>query len=145
MTVRPDAPIGTLALRAPVRVAPDVSLRTAARIMRKENISSLVVDTQPPSLITERDLVRAMSEDGDNSAAVRTMSSRGPVWAQPSLTVAHAAAVMVRFGLRHIVVFDDGGTPVGVLSIRDALDVLLNEVDPNGWATAFPALLGDVG
>ena len=76
--------IKALSLRPPVRVTADASLQRAASIMRRENISSLVVDTQPPSLLTERcDLVRAMADGHGPSDTVASMATRAPVWVRP--------------------------------------------------------------
>ncbi|MGH9276537.1 MAG: CBS domain-containing protein [Acidimicrobiales bacterium] len=113
--------------------------------MRRHNISSLVVDTEPISLVTERDLVRAMADGRALSDAVSSVATRAPVWIPPTVTVAHAAAIMAHVGLRHLVVVDLAGEPAGVLSIRDALDAILRSTEPDGWLAAFPAVAGDVG
>ena len=130
-------PIGELVLRPLVRIPPRTTLAEAARAMRTENVASLVVDTQPPSLLTERDLVRAMADERDPSGEVITVAARQPVWAPRTLSVLDSAALMVRFGLRHLVVAGETGEPVGVLSMRDALGMLLPPADHDAWLSAF--------
>jgi CBS domain-containing protein len=113
--------------------------------MRKEDISSLIVDTEPPSFLTERDLVRAMAQGCNASAPVSTVATRAPVWVPPTVSVENAAAIMVAYGLRHLVVLGPAGEPVGVLSIRDALASVLREIDASAWLDALGAPPGDVG
>ena len=136
--------IGDLPLRPPVHIGRDASLQEAAWLMRKEGISSLVVDSQPESLVTERDLVQALADGLDRAEAVSGIATRGPVWISPSLSVAHAAALMVGLGVRHLVVVDTSGTIAGVLSIRDAFGALLPALEPDGWLAAFATTLHEV-
>ena len=70
---------------------------------------------------------------------------RAPLWVPPTMTVVHAAATMVQFGMRHLLVVDTTGEPVGVLSMREAFAILLRSVDPGGWLADFAAALEDVG
>lgn len=144
-TSGPSTQLGKLKLRDPVHVGREESLQNAASVMRHEGISSLVVDTNPPSFLTERDLVQAVASGRPLSDRVGEIATRGPVWVPPTLTVAQAAALMVGTGMRHLVVVDSVGAVVGVLSIRDAFEVLVRSVDPGGWLSAFGAALGDIG
>lgn len=137
--------IGDLPLRQTAWVAPGATVRAAAQLMRQQHVSSLVVRTEPPSLVTERDLVRALAELGDPATPVWAVATRSPVWAPPTLTLPHAGAIMVRLGLRHLVVVGQSGEPVGVLSIRDTLEALLPAVDLDGWLDAFASSSLDPG
>lgn len=134
----PATRIGDFPLRQTVWVDPGATVRAAAQLMRSEHVSSLVVRTEPPSLVTERDLVRALAELGDPATPVSAVATRSPVWAPPTLSPAHAAAIMVRVGVRHLVVVAESGEPAGVVSIREALAALLPAADPDGWLDAFP-------
>lgn len=141
----PETPVGSLPLRPAVKVDRDISIQGAAALMRREDVSALIVGTQPESFVTERDLARAVAEEIDSSEPVTVVATRAPVWAPPTTTVAHAAAVMVRFGLRHLVIIGTSGEAASVLSIRDAFAILLSQVEPSGWLAGFEAALGDVG
>lgn len=141
----PDTPVGGLSLRPAIKVGRDVSIQGAAALMRREDVSALIVETEPESFVTERDLTRALAEEIDPSEPVTIIATRAPVWAPSTITVAHAAAVMVRFGLRHLVVVADSGEAASVLSIRDAFAILLSNVEPSGWLAGFASALGDVG
>jgi CBS domain-containing protein len=137
--------ISDLPLRQTIWVAPAATVRAAAQLMRQQHVSSLVVRTEPPSLVTERDLIRALAELGDPATPVSAVATRSPVWAPPTLTLPHAGAIMVRLGLRHLVVVDVSGEPIGVVSIRDALEALLPAVEVDGWLDAFPSVPLDPG
>lgn len=137
--------IGSLSLRDPVHVSRQESLQTAASLMRRERISALVVDTHPVSFLTEQDVVRAVAEGRALTDPVSTVATRGPVWVPPTLTVTHAAALMVGVGIRHLLIVAPIDEVVGVLSMTDAFEALLGSLDVDGWLAACRSVSGDVG
>ena len=141
----PDTPISKLRLRPAIRDGRAATIREVAVRMRAEDVSSIVIDTEPPSIVTERDLTRALAEGLDPSEPAMRVATRAPVWVPPTITVVHAAATMVQVGMRHMLVLNVDGEPVGVLSMRDVFEVLLRSVDGGGWLVDFATALGDVG
>lgn len=131
----PDTPVGRLNLRPPVVIAPDSTIRSVAATLRSENIASVLIDTRPSSFATERDLVRALADGLDASSPITQIATMAPVWVPPSLSVVNAAALMVRMGLRHLPILDHSGQALGVLSMRDAFDVLLQSIEPSRLAS----------
>ena len=140
----PDTPISKLDLRPPVREGRQATIRQVAALMRAEDVSSVVIDTEPPSIVTERDLTRALAEAIDPSQPAMRVATRAPVWVPPTMTVVHAAATMVQVGMRHMLVLATTGEPVGVLSMRDLFEILLRSYDAGAWLVDFAAALGDV-
>ena len=140
----PDTPISKLDLRPPVREGRDATIRQVAALMRAEDVSSVVIDTEPPSIVTERDLTRALAEAIDPSEPAMRVATRAPVWVPPTITIVHAAATMVQVGMRHMLVVATSGEPVGVLSMRDLFEILLRSYDGGAWLVDFAAALGDV-
>jgi CBS domain-containing protein len=138
----PDTPISKLHLRSPVREGRHATIREVASRMRAEDVSSVVIDTEPPSIITERDLTRALADEIDPSEPAMRVATRAPVWVPPTITIVHAAARMVQEGMRHMLVIDSTGEPVGVLSMCDLFEVLVRSVDGGGWLVDFAAALG---
>ena len=138
----PDTPISKLELRAPVRAGRQATVREVAVLMRTEDVSSVVIDTEPPSIITERDLTRALAQELDSSEPAVQVATRAPVWVPPTITVVHAAATMVQVGMRHMLVIDSTGEPVGVVSMRDLFEILLRSYDGGGWLVDFAAAMG---
>lgn len=140
----PDTPISKLDLRPPVRADRTTTIRDIASLMRAEDVSSVVIDTEPPSIITERDLTRALADAVDPSEPAMRVATRAPVWVPPTITIVHAAATMVQVGMRHMLVLATSGEPVGVVSMRDLFEVLLRSYDGGGWLVDFAAAFGDV-
>jgi CBS domain-containing protein len=105
-------------------VGPDHTLRQAARRMvRNGTGAAVVIDgvLPGPAMITERDLLRAVAAGLDPSAErVEDHMTQAIVTAAPGWPIGQAAMVMVKHGVRHVLVFD-GRDLVGVLSMRDVV------------------------
>lgn len=82
----PETPVGSLPCVRPINIGRDVSIQGAAALMRGEDVSALMVATQPESFVTERDLARAVAEEIDSSEPVTVIATRAPVWAPPTIT-----------------------------------------------------------
>jgi CBS domain-containing protein len=85
---------------------------------------------EPLSILTERDLTRALAEDCEPGTPVATLASPHPVTIPPDATAMDAATLMLRDGIRHLVVAQ-GDHAVGIVSIRDLLAVLVQTVTPD--------------
>lgn len=132
-----QTPLGELALRPPVRVAPDDSLEAVARLMQHEGVSSVLVGSDPPSFATERDLAHALAEGLGPQHAIGEVATACPLWVPTGMQLGEAAASMVRHDKRHLLVVDHRGEVIGVLSMRSALRILLREVEPPHWQLFF--------
>jgi CBS domain-containing protein len=130
-------PLDELALRPPVRVAPDDSLEAVAQLMRHEGVSSVLVGSDPASFATERDLVHALAEGLGPRHAIGEVATACPLWVPASMPLGEAAASMVRHDMRHLLVMDYRGKVIGVLSMRSALRILLQDVEPASWQLFF--------
>jgi CBS domain-containing protein len=73
-------------------------------------------------IFTERDIVRALvggvSDVGRTSPVERWMTG-DVVTIRPHATVGEALDIMLARGFRHLVVVDDGGSAIGIVSMRD--------------------------
>lgn len=105
-------------------VGPDHTLRQAARRMVRNGTGAAVVmdgALHGPAMITERDLLRAVAAGLDLSGErVEDHMTQAIVSAAPAWPIGQAAMVMVKHGVRHVLVFD-GSELVGVLSMRDVV------------------------
>jgi CBS domain-containing protein len=114
----------------PVVIEADASLDSAVELMRAYGIAGLpVVDGRGSLLgvISQTDLIGAAASPLVGKV-VRGQPERfkvGELMSQPALTVrladplAHAARVMTAEHVHRVVVIDDAGRPVGVLSAMD--------------------------
>src|SRR5215207_11386882 len=70
-------PIGSLARREPVVVAPDATVAEAARSMRDSDTSAALVSDEPPGIVTHRDLsTRVLAAGQALDTPVRVVMSR---------------------------------------------------------------------
>jgi CBS domain-containing protein len=140
MTVEDEA-VRTLVKRPPVVVHPESTLRAVAETLSEESIGVVVVrGTRPPGapgsraegVVSERDIVQALADgldpDQARAADVMTLDLASAAPSEPMLAV---AARMLDNEIRHLPMIDDG-VVVGVVSERDVLRVLIDELSrPN--------------
>jgi signal-transduction protein with cAMP-binding, CBS, and nucleotidyltransferase domain len=128
--IRLTDPIRTL-IGAPVAtIAPTATLRDAATALAADGVGLLVaVDPRGVrGVLSERDLVTAIADTVDlDDARVRDHCTGELVALDEHASVVDAAAAMSAAEVRHLAVTRDGEV-VGVLSIRDVVDVLLEEL-----------------
>lgn len=110
------------------RVAPDASLRHVAEVLRSTDVSLAVVadDAGIHGVISERDIVRAVALGLDlDTTVAQTIEAEDLKWATTTSTVDDVAEEMLENYLRHVLVGDDDGGLVGVVSMRDLLTAYL--------------------
>lgn len=114
--------------RTTVSVQPDTTLRELAEILVREEIGCVVVRgaDEPAGLVSERDLVRAIADDADlDGDRASDVMAYEIVSLAPDQPLAEAARTMLDGGIRHLPVLD-GHTVVGIVSMRDVLEHLLD-------------------
>jgi CBS domain-containing protein len=97
-------------------------LVVAAGRMVERRVGAVLVIASGGSLegiLTERDVLRAVAHASIAGSVAEWMTS-DPVTVEPGATNAEAAMMMLHGGFRHVPVCE-GGTPVGIVSIRDLL------------------------
>jgi len=110
------------------------TLRDACRLMVERNVGAAVVqedDMPGPGIVTERDVLRAVSRGDDPAATlVQDVMTFDAQTATDSWDLDAAAQEMVRHGFRHLVVVDGAGRLAGILSMRDVVRARLPEHQP---------------
>lgn len=123
----PGDPVDRLMAKPVVAVAPRLTLRSLSAVLAGENVGAVVVRDEEGNLgiVSERDVVRALADgaDPDEVWAADVMATE-PRWVEPQTPIAEAAELMLSAGIRHVPVVE-GGEAVGIVSIRNALGVLL--------------------
>lgn len=113
-------------------VAPEASLMEAARLMIKYDIGSLVIrtDTSMVGLITERDLLRALTTHGCDiaSVAVSEIMITEPIIGTPDDGLDYVRGVMTENRISHLPVME-GDTLLGIISFHDVAKACLNEAN----------------
>jgi CBS domain-containing protein len=104
-------------------VEPKATLRNAAEEMMSTGVGSVAVEVDGAleGILTERDILRAVTEDADlDRDQVSSWMTEYPDSFSPDMDVVEAANWMLATGYRHLPVVD-GGVVLGVISIKDVL------------------------
>jgi CBS domain-containing protein len=114
------ATVGEIMSSEVVSVSPSTSVAEAATVMAEKRVgSALVMEDGLVGIFTERDIVRALSQDFDAPGhPVTHWMTKDPVTVGPDTTVEDALDRMLSGGFRHLPVVD-GDNVMGVVSIRD--------------------------
>ncbi|WP_341678748.1 CBS domain-containing protein [Niveibacterium sp. SC-1] len=122
MSHRPISEI--IAGRKLVVAKPGMSVREAARLMKREAVGAVLVveDDRLRGIFTERDalnrvLAEGLSPDDTQLAAVMTAD---PITVEDSRAIGYALHLMHENSFRHVPV-THAGKAIGMVSVRDAL------------------------
>ena len=128
---RPDPPreyasrsmttVGEIMTKELISVGSGATVAEAATVMGERKVGSALVvdDDELVGIFTERDIVRALSQDFDAPGhPITHWMTRDPTTISPETTVKEALDIMLTRGFRHLPVLD-GSTPVGMVSMRD--------------------------
>ncbi len=119
----------TVRLREPVEVA--------ARLMKSENVSALVVKdvcrtegNVVAGMFSERDIARAVVDHGAAALQMRVeqLMSKMLFSCGPDDDLRHVLDLMVKHNIRHIPVLSEH-VLVGLISARDIIELRLKELD----------------
>jgi CBS domain-containing protein len=94
----------------------------AALVMNGDRLSGI---------LTERDVLRAVATGEVEGTKVGAWMTHDPDTVEPSERPGHAAAIMIHGGYRHLPVLD-GDRPVGIISIRDLMRLVIDDEAPKG-------------
>ncbi len=113
-----------------VCVLEEDSVGDVAEIMARSNIGAVLVlrnDGMLSGIFTERDLLRMAGTGAqvDRDQVVATAMTRDPWGVSLDEGARHVAREMLARGFRHAVVFGEGRVPIGIVSMRDMLAILL--------------------
>ena len=133
------SPLGSLIRRQPVTVPLDATVRQAIGIMDEKRIGSIIVaDAEgrlPLGIFTLRDLLHRVALTGCTlDLPIAAVMTAGVITVKPQTTAYQAALIMGRRGLRHLLVVDDAGGLLGIVSQNDLFALQrtgLNDVTHN--------------
>ena len=114
-------------------VDPTTSLAEAAARMSDRGVGAALVlsNDHVSGILTERDVLRAVATGGVEGTHVAAWMTRDPETVDVSEPTGQAAAVMIHGGFRHMPVLE-GDKPVGIVSIRDLMRVVVDDESPRG-------------
>lgn len=115
-------------------VEPETSALAAAKFMRKNHVGALVVvdavNHRPVGILTDRDLVLALMAEGLDPAVFTAgdIMSVDLVVAKPEMDVMDAVHLMRTNRLRRLVIVDEAGLLVGIVTMEDILELLTRQL-----------------
>ncbi len=106
-----------------VSITPDKTIKDAAKVMISKGIGFLVVvDSSDPGkllgVLSERDVLRAVASNKENSK-IEELMIKDVVTIKDTDVLYRAVKLMKERNIRHLVIVNEAGVPIGVLSIRD--------------------------
>ena len=127
------ATVSDVMSRKLLTVEPTTDLSEAAAKMTERGVGAALVLTggHVSGILTERDVLRAVATGPVEGTHVAAWMTRDPETVDASESLGQAAAVMIHGGFRHLPVLDDG-EPVGIVSIRDLMKVVVDDESPRG-------------
>jgi CBS domain-containing protein len=141
------SPLSAIVGRERVTVPLDATIRTALQTMQRSRAASVVVTDRerrvPLGIFTLQDLVRRVTlPGGDLEQPVAAVMTSGLITLRPQATAHQAALKMARNGVSRVVVVDEEGRLVGVVTQEDLFG--LQRVGAREISTGIQAAL-DVG
>jgi CBS domain-containing protein len=126
-------PIRALRLRAGrVAVPLGTTIGEAARIMKEHRIGCVLVEEggKLTGIFTERDILTKLVGTGYDPAKVQVdgVMTRNPETLTPDDPIAFAIQLMSVGGFRHVPLVDADRHPVGILSVKDIVDYLVEHI-----------------
>jgi CBS domain-containing protein len=135
--MRPMKLLRDVAIRHLLTVDPAASLRRAAKVMTDRGVGCAVVveKEKVAGIVTERDILRAVAGDKTmDDAKVEDVMTRDVVSGAPGWEIVRAVKTMTEGGFRHLLVMEMDD-PVGIVSLRDLMDSMVELVQEEGAST----------
>jgi CBS domain-containing protein len=123
ITATGTMPIGAIVGDGVVTIDAGADLHEIASALTGGGIGALAIGAGPDGIVTEHDLVVALSErrsPTDTRAA--DIATTELIWCDVDATVAEVAELMMERYVRHVLV-EDAGELVGIVSARDLLGI----------------------
>lgn len=127
------ASVGEVMSRNLLTVEATTPLNEAAARMCDRDVGAILVlsGVAVSGILTERDVLRAVAQGGVAGTNVAAWMTRDPETVDSDESTRQAASIMIHGGFRHLPVLD-GGKPVGIVSIRDLMRVVVDDESPRG-------------
>ena len=122
-------PLSDLDLRTPIVVDAGATVVAAVGAMNEHRTGCVLVqrDGKLVGIFTERDvLTKVIFHDGNRTWKVEEVMTPDPETLPSTATIAYALNMMSVGGYRHIPIVDRDSNPVGVVSLRDIADFVVD-------------------
>jgi CBS domain-containing protein len=114
-------------------ILPESTVAHLVTMLNKHRVGALLVQNEAQTvvgIVSERDVVRALSDDPANTTTtVETIMTKDVVTVTPDTDVAELMRLMTERRIRHVPVVDEEGQLLGLVSIGDAVKVRMDELE----------------
>jgi CBS domain-containing protein len=126
-------PVADIMSRELLTIDASGTIGDAARSMVERAVGAVVVveGDAVVAILTERDVMKAVGSGKDGTAPVAEWMTRHPDTIEPGESTDQAATLMIHGGFRHLPVVE-AEKVVGIVSIRDLMQVALDDSSPRG-------------
>lgn len=121
-------PLSEIMLRDPIVVDVAATVSDAVKAMNDHHTGCVLVqrDGKLAGIFTERDVLTRMAFQKESaSVKVESVMTRNPETIEATEVIAFALNKMSVGGYRHIPIVDERGKAVGIVSVRDLVDFLV--------------------
>ena len=116
--------VKNLIKRNVIIIKPTCTIKEAAQIMVREGVGILPIvdnDNKPIAVVSERDLIKAIAYGLSIDTNVIEIATKNVITINENESISKAAKLMKNYKIRHLVVVNNEGKVVGVISIRDVI------------------------
>ena len=108
-------------------LSPNNTIRQAATIFTTNSINGapIVVDNVVVGMLTVTDVVRAISQNKEESTVSDFMSDR-VVSVNQDMKIANAVEIMYKYKIGRLIITDDNNNPVGIVTRTDLIESMTN-------------------
>jgi CBS domain-containing protein len=125
----------SIALQRLITIRDDALLADAAKLLSSTHKALLVVcnpDGVMVGVISKTDVVRQIGQGVSCTMSVAAVMTRDVTYCRPNDVLKDVLSIMKERGFVHVPIVNQESKPVGVINARDALQVLLEEVEYDG-------------
>ncbi len=124
-----ETPVSELMADKPLVVSADATVVSAVRAMNERRTGCVLVqkDGKLAGIFTERDVLRkVVFHDNSHTLKVDAVMTSNPETLPANASVAYALNKMSVDGYRHIPIVDPDGKAIGVLSVKDIVNFVVD-------------------
>ncbi len=131
-------PIRVLDPRPPLSLSPTATVADAVNLMREHRVGCVLVVERERlvGIFTERDFLLKLDR-ADEERSLRDLMTADPESLRPEDPIVYALNKMSVGGFRHVPLVDAVGRPVGIVSVKDIVDYIV-DFFPNDVLTVPP-------
>ncbi|MBI5416968.1 diguanylate cyclase [Candidatus Poribacteria bacterium] len=108
-------------------VSPDAYLPDVISLMRKKNISCVVItqDRKPLGIFTERDIVKTLCKNSDfKNLKINEIMTKSVLTAKEEINIYELYDLLINNNIRHLIIVDNKNNIVGIITQTDIINNL---------------------